>query len=226
MTSKRPTECFVYITLPGARSSVTAGRFVLRRHLQEIPSDGSCMAGPISRTLNAVEIDPIELKLSEQTYETVRLNGVFGALRDAGPDSWGQRVIEKRAGIPKLGELDYLLESPDDRAGALGFGENVKPPAPMRKFNRTLDLARLQETAEALIREELPNDPDAAQMQNLMLLGTSMGGARPKAVIEDRGELWIAKFARHDDRWKCGTRRRRDAAACAAVWHSRGGKPH
>jgi serine/threonine-protein kinase HipA len=201
MTSKRPTECFVYITLPGARSSVTAGRFVLEKTPSGDPIGRFVHGRTYLANPNAVEIDPIELKLSEQTYETVRLNGVFGALRDAGPDSWGQRVIEKRAGIPKLGELDYLLESPDDRAGALGFGENVKPPAPMRKFNRTLDLARLQETAEALIREELPNDPDAAQMQNLMLLGTSMGGARPKAVIEDRGELWIAKFARHDDRW-------------------------
>jgi serine/threonine-protein kinase HipA len=28
-----------------------------------------------------------------------------------------------------------------------------------------------------------------------------MGGARPKAVVQDRGELWLAKFARPDDRW-------------------------
>lgn len=34
-----------------------------------------------------------------------------------------------------------------------------------------------------------------------MLLGTSMGGARPKAVIEDDGALCIAKFSREDDRW-------------------------
>jgi serine/threonine-protein kinase HipA len=34
-----------------------------------------------------------------------------------------------------------------------------------------------------------------------MLLGTSMGGARPKAVVEDDEGLWIAKFNRADDRW-------------------------
>ena len=28
-----------------------------------------------------------------------------------------------------------------------------------------------------------------------------MGGARPKAVVEDAGGLWIAKFGRNDDRW-------------------------
>lgn len=34
-----------------------------------------------------------------------------------------------------------------------------------------------------------------------MLLGTSMGGARPKVVVEDEGQLWIAKFNRTDDPW-------------------------
>jgi serine/threonine-protein kinase HipA len=34
-----------------------------------------------------------------------------------------------------------------------------------------------------------------------MLLGTSMGGARPKAVVEDEDGLWIAKFNRPDDHW-------------------------
>ena len=201
MTSKRPTEFFVYITLPGARSAITAGKFVLEQNPAGDPIGRFVYGRSYLANTDAVEIDPVELKLSEGTYETVRLNGVFGALRDAGPDYWGRRVIEKHAGITKLGELDYLLESPDDRAGALGFGENIIPPGPLRKFNRTLDLARLQETAEALVRDDLTNDPNAPQVQDLLLLGTSMGGARPKAVIEDGGELWIAKFARPDDRW-------------------------
>jgi serine/threonine-protein kinase HipA len=87
MTSKRPTECFVYITLPGARSSVTAGRFVLEKTPSGDPIGRFVYGRTYLANPNAVEIDPIELKLSEQTYETVRLNGVFGALRDAGPDS-------------------------------------------------------------------------------------------------------------------------------------------
>jgi serine/threonine-protein kinase HipA len=70
----------------------------------------------------AVEIDPVELKLSKRTYETLLLNGVFGALRDAGPDCWGRRVNERHVGKVQLDELDYLLETPDDRAGALASG--------------------------------------------------------------------------------------------------------
>src|SRR6202034_4033832 len=58
-----------------------------------------------------------------------------------------------------------------------------------------------QSLAQALIKDEIPNDPHAQQVQDLMLLGTSMGGARPKAVVQDDAGLWIAKFNRDDDRW-------------------------
>ena len=202
MTSKASaTECFVYITLPGETSAVTAGKFVLSQNARGDALGQFVYRAKYLEDPSAVEIDPVELKLSKRTYETALLNGVFGALRDAGPDYWGRRVIEKHAGKAKLGELDYLLESPDDRAGALGFGLNTEPPAPQRKFNRTIDLEKLQSLADSLIRDDLPNDPQAQQVQDLMLLGTSMGGARPKAVVQDDDGLWLAKFNRDDDRW-------------------------
>lgn len=196
-----PTECFVYITLPGETSPVTAGKFVLYKNARGDALGQFVYRGKYLDDPRAVEIDPVELKLSERTYETPMQNGVFGALRDAGPDSWGRRVIERHAGKARLGELDYLLESPDDRAGALGFGLNTEPPAPRRKFNRTIDLEKLQALADALVKDDLPSDPQAQQVQDLMLLGTSMGGARPKAVVQDDDGLWLAKFNRHDDRW-------------------------
>ena len=195
------SECFVYITLPGATSSITAGRFVLEKKQQGDPLGRFVYGRSYLNNPEAVPIDPVELHLSEKTYETVQLNGIFGALRDSGPDYWGRRIIEKHAGKAQLGELDYLLESPDDRAGALGFGLNKVPPAPQRKFNKTLDLEKLQNLADALVNDKVPKDPDAAQVQDLMLLGTSMGGARPKAVVQDDDGLWIAKFNRSDDRW-------------------------
>lgn len=195
------TECFVYITLPGETSPVTAGKFVLSTNARGDALGQFVYRGKYLDDKRAVEIDPVELKLSKRTYENPLLGGVFGALRDAGPDYWGRRVIEKHAGKAKLGELDYLLESPDDRAGALGFGLNTEPPAPKRKFNQTIDLEKLQALADALVQDDLPNDPQAQQVQDLLLLGTSMGGARPKAVVQDDDGLWIAKFNRNDDRW-------------------------
>jgi serine/threonine-protein kinase HipA len=201
MSSNSPRECFVYITLPGKVSAITAGKFVLGQTGSGAPLGRFVYGQSYLQNREAVAIDPIELKLSNTAYRTVHLKGVFGALRDAGPDYWGRRIIEKHAGKAVLGEMDYLLDSPDDRAGALGFGLNHVPPAPQRKFNQTLDLAKLQGLADALIKDEIPSDPAAPQVQELMLLGTSMGGARPKAVVQDNDGLWMAKFNRPDDRW-------------------------
>lgn len=203
MTSRREgQECFVYITLAGETEFVTAGRFRLTADRHGVPTGRFVYGRSYLARDNAVPIDPIELKLGTKTYQTKLLKGMFGALRDAGPDYWGRRVIEKHAGRPQLGELDYLLHSPDDRAGALGFGLNQEPPAPRREFNRTIHLAKLQTLADAIIAdEELPEGPDAQQAQDLLLAGTSMGGARPKTVVEDDEGLWVAKFNHPDDKW-------------------------
>jgi serine/threonine-protein kinase HipA len=202
ISKSQATECFVYITLPGHTEAVTAGRFVLTKSRDGTPLGRFVYGKSYLARNDAVEIDPVELKLSNETYETTRLGGLFGALRDAAPDSWGRRVIEKRSGKTLLGELDYLLESPDDRAGVLSFGPGLEPPAPRRMFNKTLDLGKFQKIADDIVRHEIDcNNADAIQVQELMLIGTSMGGARPKTVVEDEQGLWIAKFNRADDRW-------------------------
>jgi serine/threonine-protein kinase HipA len=161
------TECFVYITLPGKTSAVTAEKFVLGKNVRCDALGQFVYRGKYLDDPRAFEIDPLELKLSKRTFETALLNGAFGALRDAGPDYWARRVIEKHAGKSQLGELDYLLESPDDRAGALSFGPNIEPPAPLRKFNRTINLEKLQGLADALVKDDLPKDPQAQQVQDL-----------------------------------------------------------
>ena len=198
----KASECFVYITLLGDTEFVVAGRFELSTDRHGVATGRFVYGKSYLARPNAVPIDPIDLKLTDRVVETRQLKGVFGALRDASPDYWGRRVIEKFSGVAQLGELDYLLHSPDDRAGALGFGLNVVPPAPKRAFNRTLDLAKLQALADKIIaKEDLPPGPDSEHAQALMLGGTSMGGARPKAVVEDDHALWIAKLNRPDDRW-------------------------
>lgn len=196
MTSK----CYVYIVLPGETAFVTAGRFTLSE-TREGAEVGEFIYGRTYRERkNAVELDPVQLRLQPGKFETAMMGGFFGAIRDAMPDAWGRKVIDRHVG-GQMSQFDYLLRGPDDRAGALGFGRNTEPPFPENKFNRTLDLTRLQQAADALVAD----DPELAgsvaeQAEDLLLVGgTSMGGARPKAVVEDDDALWIAKFARKDD---------------------------
>jgi serine/threonine-protein kinase HipA len=216
MISETPSECFVYITLPGQTEPVTAGRFALTTDRRGTPEGRFVYGRSYLERPNAVALDPIELKLSPRTYSTVALGGIFGALRDASPDYWGRRLIQRHLGKAQPGEMTYLLHSPDDRAGALGFGLNQAPPAPKRAFNQTLDLEQVQLIADAIMADEvLPADEHGAaddrdhvvadhdQVEKLLVIGTSMGGARPKAVVEDEAGLWIAKFNRPDDTWNC-----------------------
>jgi serine/threonine-protein kinase HipA len=200
MTSER--ECFVHIVLPGRTEFVTAGRFRVSETRDGTPLGQFVYGRSYLQRSDAVELDPVELRLADRTYETARMSGFFGAIRDSMPDYWGRRVIEKHSGHTQLEEFDYLMQGADDRAGALGFGLNVEPPAPRRQFNRTFDLDRLQAAADAIIADDPARAGSArAQAEELLLEGTSMGGARPKTVVQDDHALWLAKFGRQDDRW-------------------------
>jgi serine/threonine-protein kinase HipA len=195
------TRCFVYVTLPGETEAVTAGRYDLTQTRAGVPLGQFVYGKSYLGRKNAVEIDPIELRLGARKHETILLKGVFGALRDAGPDAWGRLIIDRHHNR-ELNELGYLMNSADDRAGALGFGTGQVPPVPRKNFNQTLQLDKLQKIADDILRDKKPRRVEQAEQVNrLLLINTLMGGARPKAVVEDHEGLWIAKFSRPEDRW-------------------------
>ena len=200
MTSEQ--NCFVHIVLPGATDFVPAGRF----QLSESPGGARVGRFVYARSYlkrnNAVELGPVQLRLAQTPFETARLRGIFGAIRDAMPDSWGRRVIERRHGGVTLDDFRYLMEGADDRAGALAFSESAEPPLPVQSFPSTIHLAELQAAADATIAgDPIPQEIPGDQLHALLLQGTSMGGARPKASVEHDSELWLAKFGHPDDRW-------------------------
>lgn len=190
----------MYIQLPGSLEVVTCGRYELT-----IPRSGTAIGrfryGRSYRSRqDAVAIDPYHLEIREDEYETTALRGMFGALRDASPDLWGRRVLERELQRTDLEEIDYLLHSPQDRAGALSFGNGTVPPAPTRSFNRVVQLAEVRKAAK-LLDESAPTAPIPREVQALVAPGTSLGGARPKNVVEDDDGLWVAKFPQKGDRW-------------------------
>ena len=196
MTSER--EAYVYIQLPGALETVTAA--LLR--VQTLP-DGTQIGrfrygDRYLQRQEAVALDPFQLPLAKKVFEFTQLKGIPGAVRDAGPDAWGRRVIEHKLerSAADLQEIDYLLNGPQDGAGYLSFGLKAEPPAPKRQYNRTHQLADLIAATQAI---EEGRQVDAHLLEQLDP-GTSMGGARPKATIEDARNLWLGKFPAKDDR--------------------------
>jgi serine/threonine-protein kinase HipA len=196
MTSER--QSYVYIQLAGTLEPVPAALLKVERQ-RDGTYVGRFRYGDryLART-GAVEFDPFELPLGNAVHEFTKLKGIPGALRDAAPDAWGRRVIEHKLerDPADLVEIDYLLNGPQDGAGNLSFGLTVNPPAPTRRYNCRHQLAELIAAAEAI--EEGRRVPQYILEQ--LDPGTSMGGARPKATIEDDSRLWLAKFPEKADR--------------------------
>lgn len=200
MASEGKRDCYVFIQLPQSLEVVTCARYE-RERLADGRVVGRLVYGRSYRERDdAVALDPYHLPIANTTYETAKLQGVFGALRDAAPDAWGRRVIERTTAQTDFEEIDFLLHSPEDRAGALSFGRNANPPAPVHQFNRVLQLNELLRAVH-LIEDDAPLDKISAQVQSLVSPGTSLGGARPKNVVEDDFGQWIAKFPQRSDRW-------------------------
>lgn len=118
-----------------------------------------------------------------------------GCLRDAAPDAWGRRVINMRlASNPEveLSELTYLLHSTSDRIGGLDFQISPTDYVPRG------DAATLEQLAEAADLIER-GEPVPAELAAAAGHGTSIGGARPKALLEDGDRRVVAKFSSTTD---------------------------
>lgn len=193
MTSKGvPQEAYVWIWLPGNIAPVVAGKLTNNAGKLLFNYGQSYLA----RTKDAISIYDKELPL--QAGVLPLLNGLTmpSCLRDASPDAWGRRVIINRTHAVKgavadnvvLDELTYLLESGSDRIGALDFQSSPNEYVPRLAGKATLD--ELLASADR-VEKGLPLSPELDQALNH---GSSIGGARPKALIEEDEKKYVAKF--------------------------------
>ncbi|WP_315921751.1 HipA domain-containing protein [Mesorhizobium sp. SP-1A] len=201
-------SAFVHITLPDQISPVLAGRFQFKERDDYAACKGTFEYDPayLARP-DAVEIAPVELGLASGVIETERQTGIFSALRDAGPDAWGRCIIDKVLGGHDWdrAEIDFLLNAPDDHAGALSFGLEEIPPTGQPVFNQLDDVPELIQLANDFYPggpyEDGSQDSEA-ECQRFVKSKTALGGMRPKATVEADGALWLTKFPKRDrDHW-------------------------
>jgi serine/threonine-protein kinase HipA len=134
-----------------------------------------------------------DLPLIDQEFLPADKSTAAGAVDDARPDRWGERVIRFIDKPPRLSLLEFLYFAGDDRFGALGVSTSAQVYSP-RRLGPLPTLADADEIQE-LIRKVLANEPVAAAQKRLISPGVTMGGARPKALLEISGEQWVVKFA-------------------------------
>ena len=144
----------------------------------------------------------------------------FGIFLDSSPDRWGRILMRRREAAlarqeqrtpSNLYETDYLLGVYDgNRMGGIRFKldqegsflnnnkENATPP--------WTSIRELEQISLRLEDDDVINDPDYLKWLNMLVVpGSSLGGARPKAsVIDNNGSLWIAKFPSKNDQSDIG----------------------
>lgn len=198
MSSKPPKydEAYVWVWLPGATEPVVAGRLSAQGGLVLFNYGKSYLerSGAIPLYLPELPLQPGELPLPAGLT-------MPGSIRDASPDAWGRRVILNRNfGVKadeldklELSELTFLLESGSDRIGALDFQLSPTIYEPRAPNNATLE--ELMESAER-VEKGIPLSPELDQALHH---GSSIGGARPKALVADKALKHVAKFSSTSD---------------------------
>ncbi len=198
---KRNKEAFVWIWLPDATDPVVAGKLEADNGNIHFNYGKRYLARMHDDNMPAISIYEPELPLKAGVLPLPNGLRIPGCIRDAAPDAWGRRVIlNKLLGIKgghadtaELDELTYLLESGSDRIGALDFQRSPTVYEARTAENAHLD--ELLESAERLQQGKLLSP----QVDQALFHGSSIGGARPKALIEDQGVKYIAKFASSSD---------------------------
>ena len=120
-----------------------------------------------------------------------------GAVDDARPDRWGERVIRNLYKPARLSVLEYLYFAGDDRFGALGVSLDPTryQPSGDGAMAGIANLPAMQRAIAAILAGE---KLDVA-MVRLVKPGPSFGGARPKSVIGMEGAQWVVKFSEGED---------------------------
>lgn len=190
---KANKEAFVWIWLPGAADPVVAGR---------LEADSGQILFNYGRSYlernDAISIYDAELPLKPGVLPLLEGLSMPGCIRDGAPDAWGRRVIMNKlfgadAAKADLDELIFVLESGSDRIGALDFQRSATVYQP--RFAAQASLERLLEAADR-VEKGVSLAPDLDQA---LFHGSSIGGARPKALIEDGDRKYVAKFSASAD---------------------------
>ena len=120
-----------------------------------------------------------------------------GAIDDARPDRWGERIIRHIDRPARLSILEMLLFAGDDRFGALGISLSATQyiPRHLGPYPQLADVARLASAIEDVQTQA----PISAEIQRLIQPGVTLGGARPKTLLQTDAGSCVIKFSELDD---------------------------
>jgi len=181
---------FIYLQRPDTGEWVTVGRYLAGEKDQ-----GSFKYAPsyVDSGLSW-SIDPVNLPFrADLEVPAQRYRGLHDILRDACPDAWGQALLRREHNLPEnAAPIEYLRRASNlDTWGALAVGATAKPPK--ADFDRPR-LPQLSQVVEELAAIAERRPAVRAAVRRRLVQTASVGGARPKATIQDEdGRYWLVK---------------------------------
>ena len=120
-----------------------------------------------------------------------------GALDDARPDRWGERVIRHIDAPKRLSIFEYLFFAGDDRFGALGISLQAQRYVPCNRgpAPHLSDVSAIYELVQAIESGQKVEE----HLARLIRPGATLGGAKPKALVNIDGQTHIVKFPERDE---------------------------
>lgn len=194
-------EAYIWIWLPNETEPVVAGKLEADGDKLLFNYGKSYLERINDMDKPAISIYEKELPLQEGELPLLDGLNVPSCIRDGVPDAWGRRVIiNRKLGVKgkdidtaQLDELTYMLESGSDRIGALDFQQSAIEYVP--RLSSNVPLGELLESVERVEK----GVPLTLELDLALFHGSSLGGARPKASIEDNDKKYIAKFSTSSD---------------------------
>ena len=135
--------------------------------------------------------------IADHTFSARVSGSAPGALDDARPDRWGERIIRHIDRPARLSILEMLLFAGNDRFGALGISVSAAHYVPryVGAYPQLSDLGQLTQAIEDLQLQA----PITPEMARLLQPGVTLGGARPKALLQTPDGACVIKFSELDD---------------------------
>lgn len=178
----------VWVWPAGAVQPVRCGTFTWREGLGEFAYEREYMD-----LAGATPLDPVNLPFSRsrRPQRETRQKGLFGVLRDASPEGYGLGLLENIEGRA-LDPIDRLEVSLGDGVGAVEVCNDIQRKVDFQPIPLTDFLGKLTDMPEGVPVSRVVRDLHG-------VLGTTLGGERPKMTVTHRGQHWIAKLQDRGD---------------------------
>lgn len=204
---KNEKRKFIDVSIKFSNDEIAVGKLILDNRLVHFKYNDEFLA-------LGLNLSPIKLQFdnSIQIANPEPFQGIFGVFDDSLPDGWGMlllnRALEKQGlSLNDINILDQLAYIGDSGKGALIYNPAIKNG---ENFSDKIDLDRLK-----TVMNEVYKGTSTEVIEELMQLGGSSGGARPKAnvgynpkidelihgynTLPEGFEHWIIKFPSSED---------------------------